>query len=194
MKPDPVVVPAGFEQQYADPCIGGEAVGEDATRRAGANDDVVVLAFAASDRVHVPAHTMVSRGYPRSLDEPQRVCDALRRSIPYIDRAGADPLGHAGYRATICGVVAALATASVPEPGHWNCARARFDRGGKLAGMHSATHHAPIPRGDRIAHRGAQLDEGIWRFSAAADETRHEGADQPSEIRSENCPKGGSRR
>ena len=45
VEPDPVVAPAGFEQQHAFARIGGEAVRQQAAGRAGADDDVVELAF-----------------------------------------------------------------------------------------------------------------------------------------------------
>ena len=45
MEPNPIVPPAGLEQQHAAICVGGEPVGQHAAGGAGADDDVVVLAF-----------------------------------------------------------------------------------------------------------------------------------------------------
>ena len=45
VKPDPVVLAAGFEQQHAVLRVGREPVGQHAAGRARADDDVVVLAF-----------------------------------------------------------------------------------------------------------------------------------------------------
>ena len=44
VKPDPVVMPAGFQQQHALFGIGGQAVGDDAAGRARAHHDIIVIA------------------------------------------------------------------------------------------------------------------------------------------------------
>src|SRR4029077_18953962 len=45
VEPDPAVLAAGLEQQHARRRVGGETVRQQATGRAGADDDVVILAF-----------------------------------------------------------------------------------------------------------------------------------------------------
>ena len=45
MKPDPIVAAAGFEHEHALVRIGGQPVGKEAAGRAGADDDVIVVAF-----------------------------------------------------------------------------------------------------------------------------------------------------
>src|SRR4029077_2277252 len=45
VKPDPVVAPAGFENEHALVGVGREPVGENAAGGAGAGDDVVVFTF-----------------------------------------------------------------------------------------------------------------------------------------------------
>ena len=58
MKPDPVVAATGFEDKHALAGIGGQAVGEDAAGRAGAGDDVVVVAVDRLTLRHFTLHTI----------------------------------------------------------------------------------------------------------------------------------------
>src|SRR5580704_456965 len=59
MKPDPVVAAAGLEDEYALAGICGQAVGEDAAGRAGAGDDVVVVAVDRLNSRHFALHTIM---------------------------------------------------------------------------------------------------------------------------------------
>src|SRR5579883_1946649 len=50
--PDPIVTPAGFQQQHPVARIRRKTVGQDAASRSGANDDVVVFAVNGFGMVH----------------------------------------------------------------------------------------------------------------------------------------------
>ena len=52
VEPDPVVVPAGFEQQHAVLRVGGQAIGKHAARRTRADDDVIVFALDRRGGLH----------------------------------------------------------------------------------------------------------------------------------------------
>ena len=83
--PDPVVPPAGFEQQHAAPRIGRQAIGQDAAGRPGPHDHVVVVSFetlhgvssrnrrAVAAALQCVAHHRASRGHeePAAVSTPK---------------------------------------------------------------------------------------------------------------------------
>ncbi len=99
VKPDPVVLAAGFQQQHAIGRIGGQPVGQHAARRARADDDVVVLAvdrrrvghtFPLSPAVKAYCGGVTTRR-PRPEEAAKRRLEGRRQTPSLVPSFGRGP-------------------------------------------------------------------------------------------------------
>src|SRR5262249_50723007 len=84
--PDPIVAAARLQQQHAMSGVGGQTVRQHATRRAGADDDVVVVAVERRCFGHVTPRKVTPRKF-RSVP----ICGTVA-SLAMAGLAGGDPV------------------------------------------------------------------------------------------------------